>query len=387
MHSRKIEEMTELADLAWPRVLGQQHVKRTLMSSLSAGRLPHAYLFYGPEGVGKDATAIELARVLQCETVGEVPCDKCRSCEQMKRLQHPDVKLVCALPVGKGEKSDDAPLAKLSRDDLTVIQEEFGKKALNPYHRISIPRATIIKINSIREIRRDAAMSTTGRKKKIFIISRADEMGEEAANTLLKTLEEPNPDTILILTTARRDALLPTILSRCQNVRFDQLLSQEIQTGLEERLGVGKEHAMIVSRLADGSFTKAVSLLEEDIEEMRSNVLSFIRGTLGQNVAARIKAVEDLASTRDRVKVSNFLSFMLVWFRDAMVLENGGTIINIDQQEDIKRFLQNFPQADLARVIRDIESAISLLRRNVYITLILLQLLFQMRENILPTKD
>ncbi len=387
MHSNETMNMTALAGLVWPRVLGQQRAKRTLISALNGGRLPHAYLFYGPEGVGKDAAAIELARVVQCESGGDEACDNCRSCEQMKRLHHPDVRLVCALPAGKGEKSDDTALAKLSRDDVAAIHEEFGKKALNPYHRISIARATIIKINSIREIRREAAMSAAGGKKKIFIISRADEMGEEAANTLLKTLEEPNPDTILILTTARRDALLPTILSRCQNVRFDQLTPEEIQTGLEERLGIDKEHATIVSRLADGSFTKAVSLLETDIEEVRTNVLSFIRSSLGQNTLLQIKAVEDLAGTRDRTKVANFLSFMLVWFRDAMVLEKGGGIINIDQENDIKRFLQNFPDADLACVIRDIEYAISLLRRNVYITLVLLQLLFQLRENILPAKE
>ncbi|MEK7672167.1 MAG: DNA polymerase III subunit delta, partial [Bacteroidota bacterium] len=91
----------------WNRVIGQYRVKNILLSALRAQRLPHAYLFIGNEGVGKDAMALELARVLHCEKNQADACNACPSCLKLNSLQHPDVKLITALPVGKGEKSDD----------------------------------------------------------------------------------------------------------------------------------------------------------------------------------------------------------------------------------------------------------------------------------------
>ncbi|MEK9138888.1 MAG: hypothetical protein AAB393_17340, partial [Bacteroidota bacterium] len=150
--------------MSWNRVIGQERVKLHLLSALRNDRLPHAYLFVGNEGVGKDAAALELAKVLHCEGGNEQACDACPSCIRVNTLQHPDVKLVVALPVGKGEKSDDPPLEKLSQAEIQTIQEQYRLKGENPYHRISIPKATIIKINSIRDVRRESSLSTLGRR-------------------------------------------------------------------------------------------------------------------------------------------------------------------------------------------------------------------------------
>jgi len=114
--------------MIWPRVIGQQRVKATLLSALRTKRLAHAYMFYGGEGVGKDAMALELARVIHCERGGEEACGSCASCLQMNSLQHPDVHLVCALPVGKGENSDDSPTTKLTEQEIETIREEFKQK-------------------------------------------------------------------------------------------------------------------------------------------------------------------------------------------------------------------------------------------------------------------
>jgi DNA polymerase III subunit delta' len=367
----------------WPEVIGQYRVKEILLSAWRSGRLPHAYLFYGDEGVGKSAMALQLARLLHCEQGKEEPCGKCPSCENIRALRHPDVRLIFALPSGKSEKSDDPPTAKLSDSDITAVREQIALKAKNPYHRIVVPRATIIKINSIRELRRDATLSGSGNAKKIFIILNADEMGDEAANTLLKTLEEPSPQTMLILTTAHRDALLPTIVSRCQQVRFDQLTGEHIQEALVQRRHMEPAQARILARLANGSYTRALDLDREEITTMRQDVLSFIRQVLGKSIVPVADAVEALAGTRDRDLVIRFLTLMLMWFRDALVLSHGGDVINFDQSEELKRFLAKLPGADLVQVIGNIEKAISLVERNVYIQLVLLQLSVQMRQNIL----
>jgi DNA polymerase III subunit delta' len=367
----------------WSRVIGQKRVKQILLAALRTERLPHAYLFYGSDGVGKDAMALELARVLHCEQGGEEACGRCSSCVGINSLQHPDVKLVVALPAGKGEGSDDAPLAKLADADVKVIQEQLKLKGENPYLRVSIPRASIIKINSIRELRRESAMTTSGRSRRVFIISHADEMGEEAANTLLKTLEEPLGNTMTILTTAHRDALLSTIQSRCQAVRFDVLTDEEIKHALVSRNAVGEEQATLVARLANGNYLRALDLLQEDFSVQRETVRSFIIHALGNNVLALLDDIESLASARNREMVVRFLTLLLMWFRDALVLTNGGTIINVDQEDSLQRFVKKFPGADLARVLADIEKAISLVDRNVYIRLVLLQLSVQLKSTII----
>jgi DNA polymerase-3 subunit delta' len=148
----------------WPRVIGQDRVKRILLAAIRTGRLPHAYLFYGADGVGKDATALELARVLHCERNGTTACGVCPSCERAANGTHPDIRIVVPLPVGKNESSDDDPLARLNEADLRAVQDQLREKTSNPYHRVNIPRATIIKINSIRDVRREStmAMAETG---------------------------------------------------------------------------------------------------------------------------------------------------------------------------------------------------------------------------------
>jgi DNA polymerase-3 subunit delta' len=369
----------------WPRVIGQDRVKRILLAAIRAGRLPHAYLFYGADGVGKDAMALELARVLHCEQNGTTACGVCPSCERAANGTHPDIRIVVPLPVGKNESSDDDPLAKLNETDLRAVQDELREKTSNPYHRVSVPRATIIKINSIRDVRRESTMSTFDGRRRVYIISPADAMGDEAANTLLKTLEEPSGDCMLILATSRRDALLPTILSRCQNVRFDPLTETDLMEALIERNSLDGETAGFIARLANGSYTAALGLLTEETLQERAFVPSFVRHLLGASVLPMIEDVERFTAARDRAAVERFLSLLLMWFRDAMVMTRGGRIINVDQEEDLRRFTARFPQADLLRAMADIERALSLVDRNVYIKLILLQLSVQLRRTIATT--
>ncbi|HCV41946.1 MAG TPA: DNA polymerase III subunit delta' [Bacteroidetes bacterium] len=370
--------------MIWPRIIGQDRVKHLLLSAMRKGKLPHAYLFVGNDGVGKDAVALELARVLHCEKGGEEACNECPSCVKVDSMQHPDVKLVVALPVGKGEKADDQPLEKLSPDEIRLVQEQFKLKAENPYCRITIPKATIIKINSIRDIRRESALSTYSRRKRVILISRADEMGDAAANTLLKTLEEPGGNTMLILTTSHRGALASTIISRCQVVQFDPLTETDICAALVDRNGVERGQASLVARLAHGSYSKALELLQDDVTVQRQQVVAFVRAALGSSVVAITDVVEELCATKDRDVLVRFLNLVLMWFRDALVLAQGGQVINLDQQDDIKRFVSRFSQADLIKTLADVERAIFLVERNVYINLVMLHLAVQLRSNILP---
>ncbi len=367
---------------AWPRVIGQNRVKEVLSSIIVNDRLPHAFLFSGSTGTGKDAMAIELARAMLCEAGTPEPCTVCNTCRQIEQLQHPDIRFITALPVGKGEKGDTPPLAKLSTDDIEAVRDQLERKAKNPYHRIDIPRATVIKISSIRDVRREAAMSTLSGKMRFIIISRAEEMQADSANALLKTLEEPARKTIIILTTSQRDSLLPTIRSRCREIRFDLLADADIATALQHREGTSPEHAALIARLSHGSYAKALDLLQEDIASQRQDVVEFVRSALKGSVIPVYKQVETLTSGKDQEPARRFLELLAIWFRDALVLSLGGTAVNMDQMDDMNRFIRNFPRARFSKIIRDIENAIHLLDRNVYPRLIFLQLVIQLRRNI-----
>jgi len=369
----------------WPRVIGQHRVKMLLRAALRTGRLAHAYLFHGNEGVGKDAIALELARVLHCEQGGEEACGVCASCARMAILQHPDVNLIVPLPRGSGESKDDGPLEKLSASDIAAVQSQLAMKAADPYYRISIPKATIIKINSIRELRRTVSLGSSDSRQKVFVISTADTMGEEASNMLLKTLEEPTGSCLIILTTSHREGLLPTILSRCQEIRFDPLTENQIASALVSRNSVDKDRATLVARLANGSYTRAVELLDEALQEDRGHVVSFLRSALGSQALQMSKHIDRLTEGNDRDAVARFLTMVLTWFRDVLVLRHGGTVINIDQMEDLQKFVARFPGADVIEAINEVERAISLVERNVYIKLVLLQLSTRLKTIIMHT--
>jgi len=373
---------SETERLPWPRVIGQRRVKAALLAARRSGRLAHAYLFHGEEGVGKDAAALELARVIRCERGEDEACGVCPSCVRMATLQHPDVRLIVPLPRGSQEKDDDDPIARLTDADVRAIREQIALKAADPYHRIQIPRANVIKINSIREIRRESSLATTDSRRRVFIIAGADAMNDAAANTLLKTLEEPPGDTMLILTTAHRDALLPTILSRCQNIRFDPLTEDEIRDALLARGSCAPEAAPLLARLSGGSYTRALELAGGDIAAQRADVVDFVRKAVGGKTLELIELIERMAETKERDVHTRFLTLMLFWFRDALVLRHGAAIVNVDQAAELKSFVARFPGADLARVLGDVEEAISLVDRYTYIKLVLAQLAVRLRAAI-----
>lgn len=366
----------------WPRVIGQARVKGLLLSAVRSERLAHAYLFFGPEGTGKDAVALELARMLHCEQNGDNPCGECASCMKIASLQHPDVRFITALPVGKGEDRDDGALDKLTAAELEEIRAEYARKGDDPYHEVSIGRAGTIKVNSIRDLRREVPLSSLNRRRRIYIISRAEEMGGEAANMLLKTLEEPPQHTMFILTTAHREALPQTIVSRCQQVRFDPITEPDIAAALIERKNVDPSQARLVARLSDGSYSWALELLEKDLMQERIDVVDFISKTLGGRHIDVGEIILRVTGERDRDRVVRFLHLMLIWMRDAMVLARGGSVINLDQRDRLEKFNGVFPHADLGGAMADIEHAISLVDRNVYIALVLYSLAGRLKIHI-----
>lgn len=369
--------------MSWVSVVGQQRVKQLLMKAIGSGRMPHAYLFYGPEGVGKDAMAIELAKVVNCEQEGVTACDRCDSCLRFDSLQHPNLRLTFSLPIGKGEKSGDPPLAKLSNEDIDTIREQIRLKANNRYHTITVPRATTIKVNSIRDVKREVSLTTYTKGKKVIIIIDAENMNDEAANALLKTLEEPADDTLFILTTSYRDQLFPTVVSRCQGVRFDLLTENEIATYLAANKRIDSSRAMLIARLAHGSMSRAMELLDVDLQEQRKKVINFLRTLHSGNELELSEFLEELVRDYDRDEMQRFLQLLQLWIRDGLCVQEGyESIINVDQKESIHRFVKRFFGLNYSELMSNIDNTISLISKNAYIPLALAVLSLNMRKYI-----
>jgi DNA polymerase-3 subunit delta' len=207
-------------------------------------------------------------------------------------------------------------------------------------------------------------------------------MNDQAANTLLKTLEEPSGNTMFILTTSQRESLPQTILSRCQQVRFDPLTETDLQDALVVRKGIPVHEAALVARLAHGSYTHAIELLDTDLTQEREEVITFLLNVVLDRYDAVVDTVEDLSRGKDREHVTRFLQLMLLWFRDALTLSHGGAVINIDLEERLSRFVARYAASNLQQILADIEKAISLVERFVYIKLVLLQLAVELKANI-----
>lgn len=369
--------------MGWNRVIGQERAKSLLRRAIQRGQVAHAYLFHGPEGIGKDALAIEFAKVLVCQQGADDACEQCSSCRRVNTLQHPNVVFICALPVGKNEKSGDDPIAGFAEDQLGLLQEQLRLKAADPYHRISIPKATFIKVNSVRQIRRSSSLTSVEQGKKIFIISNADQMNVEAANSLLKTLEEPPPNTLLVLTSAQKDQLPPTIVSRCQSIQCGPLREEEIAKSLVERDGAERNQAVLVAKLAEGSYARARDLLSVDILQERQSVVMFVQYALGSQRIPLLNAVEEISRTMDRDASIRWLKLLQVWFRDALILRERGmsSVQNQDLLKDLESFVSKFPNADLVRCIDSVERSIALVDKNVYLSLVFTTLAIELHTH------
>ncbi len=199
--------------MSFSSVIAQYRVKTILSRAFKEKAIAHAYCFYGQEGIGKDALALGFAKLLNCTSPqlqeNDIidACNQCKNCKDATRLEHPNIILITALPTGKANaKNEDSPLLQLSEDMLSIYASEMKLKAEDPYHVIQIPNAQIIRIASIREIKKNVRMSAMQEGRRVFIISQAERMNIESANAFLKTLEEPHDNITFILTTSKKDA-------------------------------------------------------------------------------------------------------------------------------------------------------------------------------------
>ena len=296
-------------------LLGNNEAKETLRRLVAGARLPGSLLFIGDEGIGKKLFALEFAKILNCRNrVGVEACDECSSCKRISRSKFP-------------------PFGNADDDKERIIWSEHADVAMvRPYKQI-------IRVSPIRELEREANFRPFEGAGRVFIIEDADYMNDQASNALLKSLEEPQTSSHLILTTPNPTALLATIRSRCQVIRFAPIPVDELESFLIQSQELADSDAKLLARLARGSLGRALNADLETYRERRAAMLAVLKAlTLTGNAAQLLRAAEEMAAG-DRDEYELTLEVLETLIRDAWALRlerPSEGIINIDLLKELK---------------------------------------------------
>lgn len=360
----------------WDTIIGQNKAKEILNNIYTAGRVPHAFLFYGQEGTGKFFAATQYLKLINSTLTEEANKKYLKS---FSSLSEPAIKLVFALPRGKGESGDDSSYEKLSADTIEIIGSQISSLSKNPYFRLSIPGANTIKISSIRDIKKFTNFSDeTGPIKGIIILD-AHLMADEAQNALLKSLEEPPDNVIFFLITSDKEKLLPTILSRCWQVKFNPLSNAEIKEILIKYFQVEESKAELLSYFSDGSLAQSLKLLKYEINTILETAIQTIRYSLAKKFFLAFKAIEDSIDLSNREHVLFFISAIIKWLKDVNKDKFTGSIdFYHDYRDTISKFNLKFNKADLAQSILKLEQLTKLIDNNLNLNIILLGIIFEL---------
>ena len=285
--------------------------------------LAHAYLFVGPAHIGKAATALAVARFLNCENKkesGEIYfCDRCPSCLKINSGNHPDVHI---LQVAPGES---------------------------------------IKIDAIRELLAQIRLRPFMAAKKIFIIHNIEDLTIEGANALLKTLEEPSVNSLLILTTAVPERVLETVKSRCHVIPFVPASQRALAARLVQYYDEDKDQAHFLAYFAEGCLGKARRLKEDGLCATKDEIID--RYILGREREALIKTIG-----ADKVKTREFLEVLLSWIRDCLLIQTGvedARLVHAGRIRELQNFQRRFSFEELGGIHRETVNACRLLLENL----------------------
>ncbi|MFA4922992.1 MAG: hypothetical protein WC557_02235 [Ignavibacteriaceae bacterium] len=328
----------------WSNIIGQEFVKNSLTHLLRNNTIPHGLIFFSDKGFGKDAIAIRFANLITGN-----------SSANNNFTENINIKFITALPRGKNETDSDGPLDKIPGPEFEKIKSELLKKSLNPYYKIDIPNANDIKINSIREIIKYLSLKPNPFQKRVIIISNAELMNETSQNALLKNLEEPPEDTFFILNTNKITALRETIRSRCQEFQFAPLNENEIEEILQHYFAKTNEETHGVSRIAEGSYSRALELNEININFFLEKTISILRFGLAGKYYSCLREINDIVK-KDEKDFMLVLSFIIYWLCELNLSRDHFTpYYFVDYQETIKKFNSKYGNINLAGIIKDCE--------------------------------
>ncbi|GAM08200.1 DNA polymerase III subunit delta' [Geobacter sp. OR-1] len=299
-------------------IIGHDRITGILQRAVAARRIAHAYLFVGPEGCGKRKTAVALVEAMYCKD--SCGCGKCAACRRVALLQHPD---------------------------LHILE----------------PDGAFIKIDQVRQLQRELSLRPYEAPFKSCIIEAADRFHPAAGNALLKTLEEPPGNALMILLTANPDAVLQTIRSRCQLLNF-QTLSEESVARILVQQGVGQETARLAASLSGGSPGRAHAFSNDEVLSGRHELLEQILSLSGGDISQLFTRSERLAA--DKENLPELLDLLMTFLRDLLHIQSGSSeLVNRDLEEMALREAAVRNTEQVMQMIEHVIETRKALQRNV----------------------
>lgn len=312
-------------DSHW-QIVGHEWAIRSLQRAVLTDTISHAYLFTGAPGVGKTTLARQLAAALLCEhqNVEERPCGECRACHLVTSGNHPDLHIVESEHVGAS-----------------------------------------LKIDQVRELEHTLNLTPVEGRHQVAILRRFEEATTSAANALLKTLEEPSPQVVLVVLAREADLLLPTIVSRCQHVPLRPLPVGLVEETLIQRWGAPVETAELLAHLSSGRLGWAVRTLgDDDALKRRTKRLDDLDELIGASIVKRFKYAEKLA--RNPIATQRTLDLWIGWWRDVLLVasEAETAVTNVDRRKELKTYARRFGVEASAAAVKALRTAADKLGRN-----------------------
>jgi len=322
--------------MGFEAIVGHRRQLEILRLALTSGRLHHAYLFVGPEGIGKRMLATALAQAVHCGTkVGDF-CGSCVNCTRITDGNHPDVRII-------------EPLA--------------GKKEIS--------------IQQVREFERELNYRSFTGKRKIIIVDPATLMNLASQNALLKTLEEPPQDSLIILIASSAGGLLPTLRSRCLRISFAPLERAEIARYLRTKQGVTGDEVEFLAAMSMGSIGAALGLDREAFVQKRRVWAGIVGALKAGDFQSAVNASEVLAGNRD--DALKFLAWTQSWYRDLLVYgvtgDDGG-LVNLDMRKQIEQLAAPAQSEQQIAALTASTAAAAAIHRNLNRRMVLEKYLF-----------
>ncbi|MGB3225510.1 MAG: DNA polymerase III subunit delta' [Desulforhopalus sp.] len=315
------------------RLFGQEKAKRLITRSLTAGRVPHAYIFKGPEGVGKKMFARGVAAAVNCRDNMKIgACGICSSCKKFRSMNHPD---------------------------FLVVSPDKG----------------MIKIDQIRRLTRELSYPPYESSMRVVVLEDVQTMRREAANSLLKTLEEPPENNLLILIAEASQEILATLSSRCQVIPFSQLSIDDTAAILVQQ-GIDIESARLLARLSEGSPGKALQFHKSELIDLWRKIISFLSDPKvdpDRDVGDLLYLAETMAALKE--ELPSLLGLLKIWLRDLLISENQ----DHGMVQNESSLVKNWNSAELFARLQAIDRAENELSRNCNRNLVCEVLLFKLQ--------
>lgn len=365
-------------DLGDRRLVGQEKARNYLTRILKSNRISHAYLFSGPPGTGKTAVALAFAELLN--GINHLTDLKEQAFSRKSSwLNHPDIHLFLPVPTNYSIENFRERLELLNKDPYEIV--DFSHRPSLTDDDSTKNKQAFYPIDFFhKEIRPKAFLKPNEGRKTIVILTNIETMRKEAANAFLKLLEEPSEDLIFLLTTNNTDALLPTIISRCQHINLSPLPTASIKQALITYDNIPADDAEYLARVSGGNYAMARFFDVQSLKETRHEVVDFLRNAYSQDAVQLTEMAKNWQSDHNIEGQIAILNVLETFLRDLLVYrdtQQKSLVVNADQIETIEKFCETLHEARLQKMIKQVNSFRPLIYQNVQPKLIFTVLAFR----------